>query len=54
MTTTGDNHITRRAALASLGTAIALGALAPTGAAAAEDWPAVQAAALKEGKLSFY
>ena len=54
MTNAGDHDITRRAALAGLGATIALGALAPSAAMAAEDWPAVQAAALKEGKLSFY
>lgn len=55
MTRIGDRDITRRTALTSLGAALALGALAPSRAmAAAEDWPAVQAAALKEGKLSFY
>jgi iron(III) transport system substrate-binding protein len=54
MTKTGDLDITRRALLAGLGATVALGALAPSGAMAGEDWPAVQAAALKEGKLSFY
>jgi iron(III) transport system substrate-binding protein len=47
-------EITRRTALAGLGATMALGALAPSSATAAEDWAAVQAAALKEGKLSFY
>jgi iron(III) transport system substrate-binding protein len=53
MMRTGDRpcDMTRRTILAGLGATIAL---APFGAAAAEDWPAVQAAAVKEGKLSFY
>ena len=53
MMRTGDRprDITRRATLTGLGATIAL---APFGAAAAEDWSAVQAAALKEGSLSFY
>src|SRR3982074_1229412 len=55
MTRTGDRDVTRPPALASLGAALALGALAPSRVmAATEDWPAGQAAALKEGKLSFY
>ena len=54
MTKTGGLDITRRALLAGLGATVALGALAPVGAKAGEDWPTVQAAALKEGKLSFY
>src|ERR1700709_2237151 len=55
MTGIGDREITRRTALTSISAALALSALAPSRAmAAAEDWPAVQAAALREGKLSFY
>jgi iron(III) transport system substrate-binding protein len=54
MTETGDQDITRRAALGGLRAALVLAALVPFAAMAAEDWPAVQAAALKEGKLSFY
>ena len=56
MIRTGDRNrdITRRTALTGLGAIAALGALAPPGVLAAEDWPAVQAAALKEGQLSFY
>src|SRR5205085_11783693 len=45
---------TRRAALAGLSAAVALGALTPSRAKAGEDWSAVQAAAVKEGKVSFY
>jgi iron(III) transport system substrate-binding protein len=52
---TGSNrNITRRTALAALGGAAAFTAFAPRSAAAAEDWAAVQAAAQKEGTLSFY
>src|SRR5882724_4420820 len=54
MTETGDRSITRRTALGGLGAVTALATLAPFGAIAAEDWSAVQAAALKEAKLSFY
>jgi iron(III) transport system substrate-binding protein len=54
MTNAGDHHITRRVLLATLGSTVALGALAPSRAMAAEDWAAVQAAAQKEGRLSFY
>jgi iron(III) transport system substrate-binding protein len=49
-----NRDITRRTALTGLGAIAALGPLAPLRAMAAEDWPAVQAASLKEGKLSFY
>ena len=48
--TTGLN---RRTALFGLGAACALTTV-PSPARAAEDWPAVQAAARKEGALSFY
>ena len=54
MTNAGDHHITRRVLLATLGSTVALGALAPSRAMAAEEWAAVQAAAQKEGRLSFY
>jgi iron(III) transport system substrate-binding protein len=54
MTNAGDHDITRRTALAGLGATMVLGALPASRATAGEDWPAVQAAALKEGKLSFY
>src|ERR1700727_457643 len=53
MMRTGDRHrdITRRTPLMGLGPPLAL---RPVGAAAAEDWAAVQAASVKEGRLSFY
>jgi iron(III) transport system substrate-binding protein len=54
MTKAGNQDVTRRAVLAGIGATVALGALAPSGAMAGEDWPAIQAAALREGKLSFY
>lgn len=54
MTGIGGRNITRRTALTGLGATVALRALAPFAAMAGEDWPAVQAAALKEGRLSFY
>jgi iron(III) transport system substrate-binding protein len=54
MTKTDDQEVTRRAVLAGLGATVALGALAPLRATASEDWPAVQAAAVKEGKVSLY
>jgi iron(III) transport system substrate-binding protein len=51
---TAYQHISRRALLAGLGATLALGASKPTAANAAEDWAEVQAAAKKEGTLSFY
>ena len=50
---TAYQHISRRALLAGLGATLTFGA-SRTAAAAAEDWAEVQAAALKEGTLSFY
>lgn len=48
------SNVTRRMALAGLGATFALGAFVPLGAVAADDWQAIKAAALTEGKLSFY
>ncbi len=47
-------ELSRRALLAGVGATLALGASKPAAAVAAEDWPEVQAAAKKEGTLSFY
>jgi len=54
MTKTGDYDITRRAVIKGLGATIALGALAPLRATASEDWSEIRAAAVNEGKPSFY
>lgn len=54
MTANAKHNVTRRTALAGLGAAAAFGAFAPRGVSAEEDWAEVQAAALREGTLSFY
>jgi iron(III) transport system substrate-binding protein len=54
MPKTGDQDVTRRAVLTGLGATVALGALAPSAVKAGEDWSAVQAAAVTEGKVSLY
>lgn len=59
--TTGNDNanpiapkISRRTAMLRLAAIVALGGTLPLGVQAAEDWPAVQAAAREEGSLSFY
>jgi iron(III) transport system substrate-binding protein len=51
---TRHQDISRRTALAALGGAAAFVAFSPCAAVAAEDWAEIQAAAKKEGTLSFY